>query len=37
LKPVSVFFGADNGLEKSVMEDKVITVRNNHLENVEEP
>lgn len=37
LKLVSVFIVDDNGLERSVTEDKVITVRNNHLENVEEP
>jgi hypothetical protein len=37
LKPVSVFIVDDNGTEKSVTEDKVITVRNNHLENIEEP
>lgn len=37
LKPISVFIVDDNGLERSVTEDKVITVRNNHLENVEEP
>ena len=37
LKPVSVFIVDDNGIEKSVTEDKVITVRNNHLENIEEP
>ncbi len=36
LKPISVFIVDDNGLERSVTEDKVITVRNNHLENVEE-
>jgi hypothetical protein len=37
LKPISVFIVDDNGLERSVTENKVITVRNNHLENVEEP
>ena len=37
LKPVIVFIVDDNGTEKSVTEDKVITVRNNHLENIEEP
>ena len=37
LKPVSVFIVDDNGTERSVTEDKVITVRNNHLENIEEP
>lgn len=37
LKSISVFIVDDNGLERSVTEDKVITVRNNHLENVEEP
>lgn len=37
LKPISVFIVDVNGLERSVTEDKVITVRNNHLENVEEP
>ena len=37
LKPVSVFIVDDNGTERSVTEDKVIAVRNNHLENIEEP
>jgi len=37
LKPINVFIVDDNGLERSVTENKVITVRNNHLENVEEP
>ena len=37
LKPITVFIVDDNGLERSVTEDNVITVRNNHLENVEEP
>ena len=37
LNPITVFIVNDNGLERSITEDKVITVKNNHLENVEEP
>jgi len=37
LKPVSVFIVDNNGAERSITEDKVITVKNNHLENIEEP
>lgn len=36
LKPVSVFIVNNNGAERSITEDKVITVKNNHLENIEE-
>lgn len=36
LKPVSVFIVDNNGAERSITEDKVITVKNNHLKNIEE-
>ena len=37
LKPITVFIVDDNGLDRSITEDKVITIKNNHLENIEEP
>ncbi len=37
LKPVTIFIVDDNGNERSVEENQVISVKNNHVENVEEP
>lgn len=37
LKPITIFIVDDNGLDRSITEDKVITIKNNHLENIEEP
>ena len=37
LKPVTIFIVDDNGNERSVKENQVISVKNNHVENIEEP
>ena len=37
LKPVTIFIVDDNGNERSVEENQVIFVKNNHVENIEEP
>lgn len=37
LKPVTIFIIDDNGNERSVEENQVISVKNNHVENIEEP
>lgn len=37
LKPVTIFIVDDNGNERSVEENQVISVKNNHVENIEEP
>ena len=37
LKPVTMFIVDDNGNERSVEENQVISVKNNHVENIEEP
>lgn len=37
LKPVTIFIVDDNGNERSLEENQVISVKNNHVENVEEP
>jgi hypothetical protein len=37
LQPVTMFIVDDNGVEKSVSEDKVLGVKNNQIENIEEP
>lgn len=37
LKPVTVFIVDNNGLERSITEDNIITVKTNHLEEIEEP
>lgn len=37
LKPVTIFIVDDNGNERSVEESQVISVKNNHVENIEEP
>lgn len=37
LKLVTIFIVDDNGNERSVEENQVISVKNNHVENIEEP
>lgn len=37
LQPVTMFIVDDNGVERSVSEDKVLGVKNNQIENIEEP
>lgn len=37
LKPVTVFIIDDNGNERSITEENVITVKNNQTDNIEEP
>jgi hypothetical protein len=37
LQPVTMFIVDNNGVERSVSEDKVLGVKNNQIENIEEP
>jgi hypothetical protein len=37
LTPSTVFIVDDNGEEKRILDKDVISIKNNHLENIEEP
>ena len=37
LTPLTVFVVDDNGEEKTIQDKDVISVKNNHFENIEEP